>query len=481
MNCSDESSRLLRTEHLKLAILALLTIALAAGLLLKVNGLNGPEYWRWPWRHLATLRVFAAMFLASLPVFAALAIVQRFGERARPAIVLPLLMLGMLAMQLAGAGVQHEPFALRDGIARVIVSPSNTSYFYDAVRAADIPLGQFLRDYPHLMPQFTMHAQEKPPGPMLFFAAVVKVCGPSPEDQTAIFRTATIAGLLIGVLATLNVPAVYALARTLGADRTAAFLSAAAMCLMPGLLLHFPMLDQLYPIISCALLITWVRAVEKASFTWAAGFGVVLAVATFVVYHFLVLGAFLAMYSLWFIPRDPRKNLLLLARLALVALAACALVDALLFATAGFDVITTFKTALHMQGQHLSELHRPYPWTILHDLQDFALGFGWLAGALAVFAAVDWREDARRERILAMLCLAQPIVVACSGLMQTETARTWCFMLPLIALPAGLELARWRPAARWAAILMMWLIFCLVVQHLTFIFHPSTGQSMFSL
>jgi hypothetical protein len=470
-----------RTEPIKLAVLVLLFLALAAGLLFHLDGLNGPYYWRWPWRHLATLRVFAAMLVASLPLFAGIAIIQHLGDRARPAIVFPLLMLAMLAMQLAAAGVQHEPFAVRDGLARVVISPSNTSYYYDAVRASEIPLSQFLHDYPQLMPQFTMHAQEKPPGPMLFFAAVAKVFGVA--DDAAVYRTAAIAGLLIGILATLNVPVVYALARMLGADRGAALLAAAMMCLMPGLVLHLPMLDQLYPIITCVLLIAWVRALENASVAWAAIFGVALAGATFVVYHFLVLGAFLLLYSVWFVRREPRRNALLLGRLSLVALVAWAMIYVLLFATTGYDVLATFRTAMRMQGEHLAHLYRPYPWTILHDLQDFALGFGWLAGAMILCLLFDRGETTatRRDRIVALLCLAQPVIVAATGLMQTETARTWCFMLPLITIPAAIELSRWRSLARWAVILMIWLILCLVLQNLAFIFHPGTGESMFAL
>ena len=114
----------------------------------------------------------------------------------------------------------------------------------------------------------------------------------------------------------------------------------------------------------------------------------------------------------------------------------------------------------------------------LHDLQDFALGFGWLAVVLLAFLFTERTEP--RRMLLAMICVAQPIVVAATGLMQTETARTWCFMLPLVAVPVGLELSRWPVRARWIVYAAMWLILCLIGQNMIFIFNPGTRQSVFA-
>jgi len=38
--------------------------------------------------------------------------------------------------------------------------------------------------------------------------------------------------------------------------------------------------------------------------------------------------------------------------------------------------------------------------------------------------------------------------VALTGLIQAETARVWIFLLPLLMIPAGLELSRWPPRLR---------------------------------
>jgi hypothetical protein len=110
----------------------------------------------------------------------------------------------------------------------------------------------------------------------------------------------------------------------------------------------------------------------------------------------------------------------------------------LLFAATGFDPIATFRAALETQKMHLKDLVRPYPRTIVDDLQDFALGCGWLGVLLAILSLFGPRDDEvrRRDRALTILCFGQLVLLAVTGLMQTETARTWCFLTPLVALPA---------------------------------------------
>ncbi|HEY7088357.1 MAG TPA: hypothetical protein VH518_09735, partial [Tepidisphaeraceae bacterium] len=63
-----------------------------------------------------------------------------------------------------------------------------------------------------------------------------------------------------------------------------------------------------------------------------------------------------------------------------------------------------------------------------------------------------------RGNTLMLLCLAIPIFVALTGVLQAETARVWMFMLPLWALPLGIELARWDRRAAMAALVSLWLL-----------------------
>jgi hypothetical protein len=52
------------------------------------------------------------------------------------------------------------------------------------------------------------------------------------------------------------------------------------------------------------------------------------------------------------------------------------------------------------------------------------------------------RSEQPLTRSVAIAGFAMPFIVAITGLLQTETARVWAFMLPRVAFPAALALAR---------------------------------------
>jgi hypothetical protein len=396
------------------------------------------------------------MLLAAVPLL----VVAWFG-RLKPVIAIGLMMISMLAMQIVAVVMPEDPPSLRKLI-YTVQSPTNLSYFADADRSMDISTRDLLADFPHFMPQFQMHSQEKPPGPIVFFRAILGIFGA--EDGN---RTALIAGLIVGALATLSIPLTHLLIRTLTDNSTAAVWGACFIALAPGLVLHLPQMDQLYPVFTCALIICWYNALKQNSFRWAIAFGLTLAISCFVVYHFLVLGAFLVALTVLHIVAAPRKWAGPSAKLIVAAFASMVGFYVVLYSFTGFNPVATFVQALQMQAEHLQHLYRPYPKTIFDDLADFALGAGWLGVILALFAITR-----KPTRTLVLLCLGQLVLVAITGLMQTETARTWCFLLPLLAIPVGLELSNWSRVPRFAAIAMMWLILCLVGQNMKFIFKP---------
>jgi hypothetical protein len=55
-------------------------------------------------------------------------------------------------------------------------------------------------------------------------------------------------------------------------------------------------------------------------------------------------------------------------------------------------------------------------------------------------------------------------------LLQLETARVWNFMMPLVMLPAGLELARWNRPWRAAVYATMVFVLAAVCQNVKFIY-----------
>jgi hypothetical protein len=140
-----------------------------------------------------------------------------------------------------------------------------------------------------------------------------------------------------------------------------------------------------------------------------------------------------------------------------------------LFFFTGFRVIGTFETALVEQSKHLAGLVRPYPRTIVFDLTDFALGAGWLAFLLAGMTLLNPHVD-RTARNWCVLAIAQIVLLSLIGLMQAETARIWCFLLPLLMLAASAELSRWPRPARLLTYAAAWLLMCCVGQNMAFMF-----------
>src|SRR5438045_4209755 len=150
----------------KLWLVLLIALALAILLIIHAPFMNGPYYWKWPWRRLTWWRYFLLMALCAAPLFAA-----AFLYRARTVAAIGLVTLSMLAMQIVHIALTVTPFSL-SRITYFVESPMSTSYFADAIRSMDVPVSDLIANYPGYMPQFYMHSQEKPPGPILFFRAI---------------------------------------------------------------------------------------------------------------------------------------------------------------------------------------------------------------------------------------------------------------------------------------------------------------------
>jgi hypothetical protein len=131
----------------------------------------------------------------------------------------------------------------------------------------------------------------------------------------------------------------------------------------------------------------------------------------------------------------------------------------------------------------LDAIKRPYPWTILFDLTDFVFSAAWII-LIPIGLTVARRVKTSRASTvvtpsnvpsgrllnwLLVLTLAQPLVVAVAGLVQTETARVWNFMLPMLLLPAAIEVARWQPWARGVFYASMLLLLVVIGQNMQFV------------
>jgi hypothetical protein len=449
----------LNALNVKMSIVLIGTVLLAVLLVVHAPFMNGPYYWKWPWRRIGGWRYFPGMLAAAVPLVGAIFVFD--AGKARTVLAIVLVMLSMFAMEIVEIGMTVQPFSLTK-ITYFVESPMSMSYYADAYRSIDASVAELLQRYPAYMPEFYIHSQEKPPGPILFFRAIIQACGVSDG-------TATLAGLIIGALATLAIPATYLLIRTLTGDGKAAFLGCAMLSLSPGMVLMFPVMDQLYPIVTCLLLITWVMALRTGKMIWAVAFGLFLAAGCFVVYHFLVLGVFLSVATIAHVVVVSRQKLKAVFWMMGVGGLTVVLIYLILFGYVGFNVIRVFETALVEQQKHLASLVRPYPRTVVFDLTDFAMGAGWIPVILGIMAMINPKLN-RSWRGWGMLCWLQIVVLALSGLMQGETARIWLFLQPLAMTPAAMELSAWPRKSQLVVFVAMWVLLCLVGQNLTFMY-----------
>ncbi len=425
-------------------------VAVAAGVVvvtlafLHVHGFNGPDYWRWEWRSYPALwRAILFLVLAASP-----AIVAQFcGGTTRP---LLLLCVSVIALQLTSNAIEPGLHGV-ERIRRVANDQLTTSYFtvaqsIDRARRGGHPV-DWLRQYDELLELAPQHATTKPPGPVAFYVAVFRLFGPE--------RAPIGAAALMALLSAAAVVATWSAARAI-AGPEAAFQAATLMALAPSMTLFFLYLDTTYPILSCAMLATWFAALKTNRALHAIVFGLLLFAATMTSYTLLVLGIVLGGITLG-------HSLRATVRLTAIALATFVAAYGVLWLSTGFNPISAFRTALAMQYRYLPLLHRPWPRTIPFDFLDFCLGAGWIPVMLAILAL--WR---RRDAVL-IWGLLTPVIVALTGLIQAETARVWIFMLPLLMIPAGVELSRWPIRERIAVYASMIAVTIALYANMTFI------------
>jgi hypothetical protein len=469
------------SKGLKLILLIVMTAVLAGLILDHVDGMNGPAYWQWQWRVRRGVVPYLLLLIVAVPAFLAQV---RFAGRWG----ILLLMATTLGLEIANRGLDLPTFDLTR-ITTIIEEPGSIGYFTHAQEM--IQRGQsvrrFLHDYLSLMPTFTLHARNKPPGSILFYVPFLKL---APDENSA----ALAAGLCIALLATLTVPATYWLALELIGSRKAAFQAAACMSLCPGLVLFLPEFDQFYPVYSCALIVLWNKALKTGRSVFAIAFGLLFAFVCFQTFNFLVLGVFLlGLTALRLIPspgipgegEKTVHGLSCVLRQIVLAIGALVLVYALLWLWSGYNPIRTLRTGISLHNMDMPATHRVWPGTIPFDLTDFALGAGWVCALLAIYSiwtclglilfcsAITVRRDqtgaAWNCMGLLLLCLAQPVAVAISGVLAGETARVWLFMLPLLLIPAGAELASWPRGSRLTAMACLWLLTALLSQNMVFV------------
>lgn len=457
--------------RLKLTAVIAMTVVMAALTLAHVHGVNGPWYWTWSWRRLSWLRLYPVMLVGAAPFFLGQYLWWKNPRRWRPA--LALVTLSALVLQIASATAQ-PPFGLKR-MQLLVENSVNTSYYTSAKILYDQPnisVPEWLQIFPEIAPQLMIHARYKPPGLILFYYALMKVMGPG--DATAL-----LGGLLVALAATMAAPVTYFVIARFSNDKTAALCGASFIALTPSLILFVPQFDQVYVPTGGVLLLLWRAALESRGLRaawWAIAFGALLALGLFMSYIFLVLGVFVALYTLLTIADTRGAVLAKSIALSVIAVGTIAAVYWVMWLATGFDAIATFEALSRVQAIDLLPLIRPFPRHIVFDVLDFALGSGWISFLLVGFyLAKNWRPVLRifhqsQAHRLVFLALAQIVVTALAALLPGETARLWMLLLPLLMAVIGFELSHWPVRARVTVYACLWLLLTIVCQNMTFLY-----------
>lgn len=456
------------------SIRVLVLLVIAAFFLIAVHQhlfyVNSPYYYSWKWQWIPSKTVYPILISAAIPFFLGQIIYLR--RPARVWIALTAVTLSTFGLTIGGAVVQKDPPSL-SRISDEVQSRWSTGYFATAARLVEkgMPVGQLLRRYPTLLDHFYLHPRQKPPGLILFEMAIIRVFGDGNAGAMA-------SGWLIAALASLSVISTYLFIACFTQSRDAAFFGASYFALCPSLLLFFPDFDTCYPNLTALLTVLWALSLKKNQTRYSASFGLAYAVSGLITYLPGVLPIFLVGFTFLQHQSDPNCRWSRIARHLAISAAVFAGFYVALWAITGFDPIATLRECSRQVDilwvKLINVYHNPrhsLPWTIFTDLYDFALGSAWISFALAAFYfSPAMKEGLTPLARIALVSVSQFVVIALIGLLQTESARIWIFMYPMLMLPIGLELAGWRPRQRlavYAAVLLLTAAMCQSMEFMT--------------
>jgi hypothetical protein len=440
-------------EALLVVATALLFCGLAWG---EVRYVNGPDYWAWTWRTLPLLRTAALLFFPLLALAYVHHRVESGDNRGRLVwILVPVL----LAFQLMA--IQADPASF--GMIRMLVtSPLVTGFFTDALRISDI--GDWIAAF-HTIP-LEIHSASHPPGPILAYKVLI--------DSLGEYWASYAGGFLIAALASLGPAVMFQFSRLWTTDPRTRLLACLLYTLTPGVILFFPVGDQVYPILAMYMVLGWVYSLER-SLSYAAFFGCVLFVSTMFAYNLLTLGAFFTLYTIYR-SCEPHSRIQWrrIGRAAVVAVLVFAGLHLLLHLATGYRPLLAFHQAVRNQEAIDAILRRPYAPALFFNVYDLFLAAGIAPFPLLVLYLKDnARNFAQPPRELTLSCcgLLTIAIVNISGLLSAETARLWLFLQPFVVMPVALKLARMNRREVTCVLLAQWLVLVVLKAKMWFL-HP---------
>ncbi|MGH2363054.1 MAG: hypothetical protein ACRDHX_00175 [Chloroflexota bacterium] len=416
-----------------------------------VDGLRGNAQWHLPY----VAQPANAWWWVPLPAVAAmllLALSQRFQAL-------------VLALEIvAGSIFAYLLFAAQWGggdnlLAKVLNGP--TAFWSAAVQIRNLPAT--LRHYAAFMASVSpSHAASHPPGDMLLFrglnalmlsqpawAHVVLGAGrPFISGLPMLLKAGDAPALLAGAIAAIPVVVLLGrlaaapialLAARLGVNGMAAGLLS---LVLPTALVHLPLLDTAYPLLSAATVLIAVLATQRRSPVLALVAGVLFGASLLFTAGLLAVGLLIGIYAL--LTAGWRSGLILGA----LMLAGWAATWLLLYLIAGINLIAIFSFINHYQQEF--EAQRSYWLWVRWKWYDFAMFCGLPITGLCLWFLV---QSARRWRAHTPLDIDRFFVAwACmmgflwfSPAARAEVGRLWAPMMCFAVLFA----ARALPRGRW--------------------------------
>lgn len=451
----------------RLRVLIVLAIGafFAAAVYFHALSVNDYYYYSWPWKWAPSIYVYSILLPLGIPLLAA-----QFIHARRRSLAIALITLSSFALMVGGAVVEKNPPSFSQ-IPEVVQSRWSTGYFASAadfVRKGK-STGELMRRYPKLLEHFYLHPRQKPPGILLFEIAVIRHFGAGTSG-------AMISGLLTGIVASCSVPMAYLFIAIHTENRDAAFFGASFFAVCPSLILFFPDFDPCFPVLTAALAIFWALALKRERPIFAALFGLTYAITALITYLPGILPIFFVGYTFAQSRADGNFRWPNVWKYLAIALGTFAAFYFVLWLATGFDPIATLRECARQNAILWDKLignigypRHSLPWTFFTDLYDFALGSGWISFVLVgfyFFSAIKTGFDF--ESKVAAVSVSQFLVIAIIGLLQTESARIWIFMYPMLMLPIGLELVRWSPRSRLAVFIAMLVITAAMCQSMEF-------------
>jgi len=474
--------------HPALFAAALAVGALSIAIIRRAFPLGIPGEWTWqyrdviaPWVGAALPVFFFVLVVSGCVFFGEKADLQRLGTGGR-AFGLALAVLFAFGIRCGMQSLLPKGKPAPDDAAMIVISPVATSYFCESQAIDSAPGGvrEFMRTFPERMVHFEYHAQTHPPGTLLLFWVVRKTLsnpkiaritlnsGLFPEvgdKQLYVDRSwkrklpypeilaAEVVARLMPLAGTFFLIPFFFLCRHLWGESTAwRMLMLGAT--VPGLLVFFPAIDQVYVLVTTCALWHFTKGLDARSarpfllsgLWFGVGLMMTLAVLTLLV-TVVVLTAGTALAAR---RQAPNRTAHTRHPWALFSAFLAGLLFPILTGRwlLGIDFVAIVKTALSAHGDVTTVAFKRTYWKwLIVNLIDFggALGVTWMVWCAWAATRLSLRSDGQRSllsdsvptgktvtpTLLLIAWAATVLLLDVSGVVRAEVARIWMFLLPV--------------------------------------------------